>query len=159
MPRPRLVSDSTLQDLASLTAGRRTDTPRGAAGGKIYALLRRAIVDVAPSSLILKEPPRTPATAVVPPAPKLRVSAEMSRTLRQTSRTKAGLLTVTVVWPAAVVAAAEDEAPDDDVFAPPSGFVSGEEPQAASRAKPPIAAMIVSFMMVPPCFESLPCVT
>lgn len=47
MPRPRLVSDSTLQDLASLTAGRRTDTPRGAAGGKIYALLRRAIVDVA----------------------------------------------------------------------------------------------------------------
>ena len=47
MPRSRLVSDSTLQDLASLTAGRRTDTPRGAAGGKIYALLRRAIVDVA----------------------------------------------------------------------------------------------------------------
>ena len=46
MARPRLVSESTLQDLASLTAGRRTAAPRGAASGEVCATLRRAIVNV-----------------------------------------------------------------------------------------------------------------
>ncbi|MDB5899006.1 MAG: hypothetical protein JWP41_2608 [Ramlibacter sp.] len=45
MARPRLVLASTLQDLASLGASRRAPAARGAAGGEIVGVLRRAIVN------------------------------------------------------------------------------------------------------------------
>ena len=47
MARPRLVLDGTLQDLASLGAGRRrAGAARGAAGSEICTTLREAIVNV-----------------------------------------------------------------------------------------------------------------